>query len=159
MAVKSVPTRQELLHSLALDESNFRHPAYVKSVHRDMEDYSTALTTVTLLIQGFLVDNDLNFSEQVWQYIGSCRLSSTGPSPSDWPLTPICITTLCLCQTYTLYLFVSAVINFWTDSRSNLCHRPLYLLASDLTLNIYLCRLSSTGSTFGLTLDSHLWLT
>jgi pleckstrin family protein A (phosphoinositide binding specific) protein 8 len=65
MAIKSSPTRAELLASLSADGSHTQHPSFEQSVLHDMIDYSSALSTITRLLHSLFENNNLNFADQV----------------------------------------------------------------------------------------------
>jgi len=65
MAVRSVPSKQELFHLLAVEESDTSQPMFTKSLLLDMADQSMALSGIISLLNAFYLDNSLDFSEQV----------------------------------------------------------------------------------------------
>lgn len=65
MAVKSVPSKRDLFCLLAVDDSHYEHPMFMKSVLLDMADHSTALSSIITVIHNFLVENNLDFPDQV----------------------------------------------------------------------------------------------
>jgi len=65
MAIKSAPSRADLLASLSVDDAYVGHPMFEKSVLQDMSDYSSALSTFTNILHCLFDNNNINFADQV----------------------------------------------------------------------------------------------
>jgi len=65
MAVKLAPSKEELFRLLAADETHTSHPMFMKSLFLDMADHTAAMSAIVRLVHDFLVENNLNFPDQV----------------------------------------------------------------------------------------------